>query len=172
MQEYNSKQAFIDEIKKTANLFIHEFEDVSNADKDVRYNEVDRTPQEIIAYQLGWMGLLRSWDRDELEGKPVFTPAPDYKWNQLGPLYQSFYDKYRNESLKELQNLFINEVESLVEWLNEFEEKEIFQPGGRKWAASTTANWPIWKWVHINTVAPFKSFRTKIRRWKKVNAAQ
>ncbi|MER2002308.1 MAG: ClbS/DfsB family four-helix bundle protein, partial [Carnobacterium inhibens] len=24
-----------------------------------------------------------------------------------------------------------------------------------------------WKWIHINTVAPFTNFRTKIRKWKK-----
>ncbi|MDU5101023.1 MAG: ClbS/DfsB family four-helix bundle protein, partial [Clostridium butyricum] len=27
------------------------------------------------------------------------------------------------------------------------------------------------KWIHINTVAPFKSFRTKIRKWKKIQQA-
>lgn len=37
------------------------------------------------------------------------------------------------------------------------------------WAASTPSNWPVWKWVHINTVAPFKSFRSKIRKWKRLN---
>nr|WP_283777497.1 ClbS/DfsB family four-helix bundle protein [Paenibacillus sp. J2TS4] len=38
----------------------------------------------------------------------------------------------------------------------------------KKWAASTPANWSIWKWIHINTVAPFKTFRTKIRKWKRI----
>jgi hypothetical protein len=66
MQEYQSKQALIDEIKKTAELFIKEFDDIAEADKDIRCDEVDRTPQEIIAYQLGWMDLIRGWDNDEL----------------------------------------------------------------------------------------------------------
>lgn len=169
--EYASKDAFINEIKKTARLFIQEFQDIENADKDVRYPEVDRTPHEIIAYQLGWMGLLRAWDRDESEGKQIVTPAPGYKWNQLGGLYQSFYDKYQDRSLEQLQEYFVESVDSLVEWLQNFSEEEIFKPGGRKWAASTPSNWPVWKWVHINTVAPFKTFRTKIRKWKKNHAA-
>ncbi len=172
MQEYSSKNALIDEIKKTANLFIGEFEDVSDADKDTRYQELDRTPQEIIAYQLGWMGLLRSWDSKEHEGKAVITPEPGYKWNQLGALYQSFYDKYRDKSLTQLQQLFVDAVDSFIEWLNDFSDEELFKPGGRNWAASTSSNWPVWKWVHINTVAPFKSFRTKIRKWKKIHAAK
>jgi hypothetical protein len=171
MQEYNSKCALIDEINKTAQLFIREFDDIEEANKDIRYSEIDRTPQEIIAYQLGWMSLLRGWDKDELMGKEVITPEPGYKWNQLGGLYQSFYARYKNESLAELMKMFIDTVDSLVKWLNEFSDEELFKPGGRKWAASTSSNWPVWKWVHINTVAPFKSFRTKIRKWKKTHAA-
>ncbi|WP_326513341.1 ClbS/DfsB family four-helix bundle protein [Clostridium intestinale] len=168
MQEYSNKDVLINEIKKRADLFINEFNGIAEKDKDTRYDEVDRTPQEMIAYQLGWMGLLRSWDSDELEGKEVITPTTEYKWNKLGALYQSFYDKYKDNSLTELCELFTDEVDSLTEWLNEFSDDEIFKPGGRKWASSTSSNWPVWKWVHINTVAPFKSFRTKIRKWNKM----
>ncbi|MDU2242229.1 MAG: ClbS/DfsB family four-helix bundle protein, partial [Paenibacillus sp.] len=137
----------------------------------LRVEEVDRTPQEMIAYQLGWINLIRSWDRDELEGKEVVTPATGYKWNQLGGLYQSFYDQYQDQSLSELRALFIAAVEELTPWLEGFSDGELFTPGGRRWAASTPSNWPIWKWVHINTVAPFKSFRSKIRKWKKVRSS-
>ncbi|WP_369707167.1 ClbS/DfsB family four-helix bundle protein [Corynebacterium sp. HFH0082] len=28
----------------------------------------------------------------------------------------------------------------------------------------------MWKWVHINTVAPLTTFRTKIRTWEKLAA--
>jgi len=172
MQGYIDKNALVNEIKSTAALFIKEFEDVAEADKNIRYDGVDRTPQEIIAYQLGWMDLIRGWDNDELSGKEVITPSPGYKWNQMGALYQGFYDTYQNESLARLRELFVSSVESLVEWLNGFTEDELFKPGGRKWAASTASNWPIWKWVHINTAAPFKSFRSKIRKWKKIHSAQ
>lgn len=171
MNEYTSKKNLTDEIKKTADAFIMEFDDVQEADKDLRLDDVDRTPQEIIAYQLGWMDLIRSWDRDELAGYEVTTPAPGLKWNQLGALYQSFYEKYSSYSLEQLRSMFITAVDEFMLWVQSFSDEQVFQPGGRKWAASTAANWPIWKWVHINTVAPFKSFRSKIRKWKKVRGA-
>lgn len=171
MREYAGKDALIAEIEKTADLFIGEYKDVAEADKDIRFDGADRTPQEIIAYQLGWMDLIRGWDRDELEGKEVATPAPGYKWNRLGELYQGFYDNHRDKSLGELREAFTAAVASLIEWLDGFSDEELFKPGGRKWAASTASNWPIWKWVHINTVAPFKTFRGKIRKWKKLRAA-
>ena len=171
MQEYADKKALITEIKDTAKLFNKEFEAIAEADKNIRYTEVDRTPQEIIAYQLGWLSLIRGWDKDELAGKEVITPAPGYKWNQMGALYQGFYDKYKDKSLAQLQKAFITAVDSFTEWLNSFSHNELFKPGGRKWASSTPSNWPIWKWVHINTVAPYKTFRTKLRKWKKIHNA-
>lgn len=43
------------------------------------------------------------------------------------------------------------------------------EPHGRRWAdnATKTAVWPVYKFIHVNTVAPFGTFRTKIRKWKK-----
>jgi len=70
------------------------------------------------------------------------------------------------------KNALISEIKKTADiFIKEFDDEELFKPGGRKWAASTTSNWPVWKWVHINTVAPFKSFRSKIRKWKKLRTA-
>ena len=34
--------------------------------------------------------------------------------------------------------------------------------------ATKTAVWEVYKFIHVNTVAPFGTFRTKIRKWKKI----
>lgn len=172
MQEYQNKKEFITEIQKMAGLFIQEFDAVADSDIDIRFEGVDRTPREILAYQLGWMDLILGWEREEQAGREAVTPAPGYKWNQMGELYQGFYDKYRSESLAQLKQMFQDAVSGLTNWIDGFTEEELFQPGGRKWAQSTPSNWPVWKWIHMNTVAPFKSFRSKIRKWKKIKAGQ
>ncbi len=166
MQAYDSKEALIAAVQKTYQLFDREFDDVPEQKRNVRIQEVDRTPQEMLAYQLGWLRLVRGWELDELAGKPVITPSPDYKWNQLGQLYQHFYEEYRGYSLKELRTLLRKSVEDWCTWLEGLSDEELVTPNSRKWTV-TAANWPLWKWVHINSVAPFKSFRTKIRKWKK-----
>lgn len=168
MMEYESKQELILEISNRAKLFIQEFDDIDEKDKDILLDEVDRTPSQMIAYQLGWMNLLLSWERQEQEGYTVITPTPEYKWNNLGGLYNSFYEEYSKFTLKELCAEFIKKEEEIIGLINNYTDEELFHSGGRKWSSSTPANWPIWKWVHINTVAPFKSFRTKVRKWKKV----
>lgn len=49
-------------------------------------------------------------------------------------------------------------------------DEELFLPHMRKWAdeATKTAVWEVYKFIHVNTVAPFGTFRTKIRKWKKI----
>lgn len=166
VQQYDNKEALLAAVKKTYRLFDSEFDDVPEEKIHVRIKEVDRTPQEMISYQLGWLQLVMSWEQDELAGRTVVTPSPDYKWNQLGPLYQHFYAEYSGYSLKELRTLFEKSVEKWCNWIEQLSDEELFTPNVRKWTV-TNANWPLWKWVHINSVAPFKSFRAKLRKWKK-----
>ncbi|RKJ50830.1 DfsB family protein [Butyricicoccus sp. 1XD8-22] len=168
MQEYANKQTLINEITKRAKLFINEFRTVNNLDKDILVNGVDRTPSQMIAYQLGWINLILSWEQDNKEGKEVITPTPDYKWNNLGGLYQSFYDRYADDSIEMLINMFEQNVNNIIQLVESYNDTELFEQGGRQWATTTPSNWPIWKWIHINTVAPFKSFRAKIRKWKRM----
>ncbi|MDG5790151.1 ClbS/DfsB family four-helix bundle protein [Evansella sp. AB-P1] len=168
MQVYANKQALIDEITKRAKLFIDEFRSINNVDKDVFVNEVNKTPSQMVAYQLGWINLILSWEQDNKDGKNVITPTPNYKWNNLGELYQSFYDKYAEYSLETLIEIFNHDVNEIIQLVESYNDKELFEQGGRQWATSTPSSWPIWKWIHINTVAPFKTFRAKVRKWKKI----
>lgn len=54
--------------------------------------------------------------------------------------------------------------------IDELTDEELFKPHMRKWAdeATKTATWEVYKFIHVNTVAPFGTFRTKIRKWKKL----
>ena len=87
MDGYGSTQALADEIRRTADLFIGEFDGIPETDANILLTGVDRTPARMIAYQLGWMSLIRGWDTDELAGKAVVTPSPGYKLNTT---YQFF----------------------------------------------------------------------------------
>lgn len=168
MVEYKNREELILEIKKCSKLFIDEFNNIDEKDKDKLIEGVDKTPAQMIAYQLGWMNLILHWEKQEQEGHTVITPTPDYKWNKLGGLYESFYKEYEEYTLEDLCVMFIKKKEEIIGLINSYTDIELFQQGGRQWSSSTPSNWPIWKWIHINTVAPFKSFRTKIRKWKKL----
>ena len=88
-----------EEIKRTYEKYIAEFENIPENMKDSRADEVDRTPAENLAYQVGWTTLVLGWERDERNGVEVKTPSDQFKWNQLGELYQWFSDTYAGLSL-------------------------------------------------------------------------
>lgn len=119
---------------------------------------------DVIAYQIGWGQQLLRWDAEEKQGKKPEMPSPDFKWNQLGALAQSFYDRESEKSLSQLRTEFAALVEDILTWVTKLDEETLFQPGQRRW---TGEKWPLVKWIQVNTVAPYGSARTRIRRWKK-----
>mgnify|MGYP000423467487 CR=1 FL=1 len=88
---------------KSFEKYISEFDDIPESLKDKRVIEVDRTPAENLAYQVGWTTLVLKWENDEKQGRKVQTPSELFKWNQLGDLYQWFTDTYAYLSLAELK---------------------------------------------------------------------
>ena len=170
MRSYESKEELKNEIKKTFEKYISEFDDIPEELKDKRVEEVDRTPAENLAYQVGWTTLVLKWEDDEKKGLEVKTPSEDFKWNQLGELYQYFTDTYAHLSLKELMEKLSENIEDIYKMIDSLSDDELFKPHMRKWAddATKTAVWEVYKFIHINTVAPFGTFRTKIRKWKKI----
>ncbi|MDG4973061.1 ClbS/DfsB family four-helix bundle protein [Lactococcus lactis] len=167
MRVYTNKEELITEIKQRSQKYIAEFEKIPEDLRNRRTDEVDKTPSENLSYQLGWLSLLLGWKEEEKAGIEVQTLAEGYKWNNLGKLYEFFYETYGQIKLIEQIQQLNDKVEELCSWIDSLSEEELFKPEIRKWA-TTKARWPVYKWIHINTVAPFTNFRTKIRKWKKL----
>lgn len=172
MRTYKDKDELKSEIHKSFEKYLAEFDDIPESLKDIRAEGVDRTPAENLSYQLGWTSLLLKWEADEQKGLSVKTPSDEFKWNQLGELYQWFTATYAHLSLQELTSRLSANVDALYTMIDRLSEDELFKPHMRTWAddATKTATWEVYKFIHVNTVAPFGTFRTKIRKWKKLMA--
>ncbi|PZO96174.1 MAG: cytoplasmic protein [Streptococcus pyogenes] len=170
MRAYKDKDELKAEIKKSFEKYLLEFDTIPERLKDKRVDEVNRTPAENLAYQVGWTSLVLKWEEDERKGLQVKTPSDKFKWNQLGELYQWFTDTYAHLSLQELKATLNENINSIYAMIDSLSEEELFKPHMRKWAdeATKTATWEVYKFIHVNTVAPFGTFRTKIRKWKKI----
>lgn len=169
MRTYQNKEELKAEIEKSFEKYISEFDGIPENLKDKRIEGADRTPAENLAYQVGWTTLILKWEEDEKKGLPVHTPSDTFKWNQLGGLYQWFTDNYAHLSLQELKDRLRKNIDAIYTMIDSLSEEELFKPHMRKWAdeATKTAVWEVYKFIHVNTVAPFGTFRTKIRKWKK-----
>ena len=65
MRTYENKDELKNEIKKSFAKYISEFNDIPEHLKDKRIDEIDRTPAENLAYQVGWTTLVIKWESDE-----------------------------------------------------------------------------------------------------------
>ena len=166
MVQYKNKQELVDAINRSYDLFVAEFSEVKSGDIHKKVGTLDKTPAEMIAYQIGWLNHIMQWEKDELAGKEVITPAPGLKWTEIGKLVQTFYDKYNKGDLKSLLAKFDKTKCEFIAWINTLDQKTLFELDQRKWAY-IKSGWPVWKWLHINSVAPFTNFRPQIRKWKK-----
>ena len=94
MKQYSNAEELIESINKAYKKLIEEFREIPEELRDKHITEVDKSPSEILSYQLGWINLLLSWEKGEQCGLDVHMLTPEYKWNNLGGLYQFFYDQY------------------------------------------------------------------------------
>lgn len=114
-------------------------------------------------------GFSLAWEDEEQKGIQETSLATEWKWNDLGWLYQSFYNKYNNYSLNELINTFNQKVKSIIDLVNNLSVEELFEEGKRNWAKTNGKEFSVCRLIHLNTIANFKNFRGKIRKWKKNN---
>ncbi len=165
--KYNNKLELTETIKNNANSFIKEYSDIEETSMNKINEEIDYNPFQMLAFCIGWMDLVLAWEDEEQKGMKETSVATEWKWNDLGWLYQSFYNKYNNYSLNELINTFNQKVESIVDLINNLSDEELFEDGKRNWAKTNGKEFSICRLIHLNTIANFKNFRGKIRKWKK-----
>ena len=160
----SSKEELLDKLQLAYEKLDAEFDDVTPVLEKDKQIEGNISCCDVIAYQLGWGQLLLGWDSTELSGSTPDMPASGFKWNQLGELANSFYQAHNEKSLKQLRTEFKQLYNQLTEWIESLTEAELLKPHQRHW---TGGKWAMVKWIQINTIAPYQSARTKVRRWKR-----
>ena len=90
--KYNNKSELIEEVKSNANLFIKEYYDIEETSMKKIDEEIEYSPFQMLAFCIGWMDLVLSWEDEEQKGIQETSLATEWKWNDLGWLYQSFYN--------------------------------------------------------------------------------
>ncbi|NOX51177.1 MAG: ClbS/DfsB family four-helix bundle protein, partial [Gammaproteobacteria bacterium] len=116
-----------------------EFDAVDSSNERVRGIEGNISSCDIVAYQIGWANLLIGWEQQELEGKTPIMPSKGFKWNQLGILGQSFYNRNTKKSLLQLRTEFKESYRKLVQWVESLTEQELFEPYQRNWTGNKWA---------------------------------
>ncbi len=113
---------------------------------------------DIIAYQIGWGNLLIYWYETGIKNESVTMPGDGFdKWDYKA-IAKHFYQKYSYSS----KMRYIDEFSIIVRKICDITEKEYMKDNLNKigifaWCQlKSGAEWPLSKWIKINTIAPYK----------------
>lgn len=113
---------------------------------------------DLIAYQIGWGKNLIRWYEAGMKGEKPNMPGDGFvKWDYVA-IAQYFYDKYHYDASEQQLEVFEQMVSRILE-IVECEEKsgQLDKIGVWDWCTlSSGKQWPLCKWIQVNTVAPYK----------------
>lgn len=116
------------------------------------------SPADLVAYLLGWNGLVLLWlDRDD-RGWQVDFPATGFGWNQLGLLAQTFYAEHASLDWPCLLARLSELRDRLVSTVSGRSEEELY---GQPWYGK----WTRGRMIQLNTASPYANARGRIRAW-------
>jgi hypothetical protein len=114
--------------------------------------------KDIVAYQIGWGQFLIDWYTTGLTGQIPQMPGGGFTaWDYTG-LAHHFYAAYGQHTLAEQLTMFhaiVQKILAIVE--REYEQDNLHKLDVWAWCTLTSGKqWPLSKWITINTSAPYK----------------
>ena len=114
----------------------------------------------LLAYLVGWGTLVLKWNENKSNGIDVDFPETGYKWNQLGLLAQKFYSDYEDLNFNQLMLELEFTTNSILELIESKSNHELYE-------TTWYDKWTLGRMIQLNTSAPFKTAKDRIRKWKK-----
>ncbi len=118
---------------------------------------------DTISYLIGWGKLVLKWYDLKSKNQPVDFPETGYKWNELGQLAQQFHSEYHDWSYDKLIKEFTTTTDRILILVESLDNKKLY---GETWFEKYT----LGKMIQFNTSSPMVNMRSKVRKFKKLNA--
>lgn len=115
---------------------------------------------DLIAYQIGWGLCVIRWYETGIKGEMPEMPGEGFsKWD-YSAIAHHFYQKYQGEQA--FQRVVFRLIE-IVE--KEYQTGNLEKIGVWPWCTlSSGKQWPLSKWIRVNTCAPYRRAYGLIRK--------
>lgn len=112
---------------------------------------------DVIAYQIGWGTLLLSWYEAGKQGLVPSMPGEGFeKWDYVA-IAQAFYERYHYDGSEKQEQVFHDTVSAILAFVEKEYQSTLDTIGVWSWCTLPSGKqWPLSKWVTVNTVAPYK----------------
>lgn len=113
---------------------------------------------DLIAYQIGWGKCLIRWYDAGVKGETPEMPGEGFSTWDYVAIAKHFYKKYCYDSSDQQIIVFQQVVARILEIIQfEYQTGNLDQIGVWPWCTlSSGKQWPLSKWIRINTASPYK----------------
>jgi len=121
---------------------------------------------DLLAYQIGWGQCVIRWYEAGIRGERPDMPGEGFtKWDYVA-IAKHFYAKYRYHDSLEQIAVFQKTVAALAAIVvKEHEAGRLESVGIWPWTTLASGKqWPLAKWIQVNTVAPYRRAILQIKR--------
>ena len=120
----------------------------------------------IFAYQIGWGELLIQWYESGIQNKIFSMPGEGFTTWDYTEIAQYFYKKYEQNNIEKIKEEIFNTVAKIIAITEyEYELQRLDKLGIWPWCTlKSDKQWPLSKWITVNTVAPYKRARILIKK--------
>jgi hypothetical protein len=125
------------------------------------------SPKDVLAHLAEWQRMCLDWYHAGLHGETPHLPAEGFKWSQMPALNQKIFEKYRDQPLEFVQDLFRSTHRQMLGVVEGLSQEEIFKPGKYSW----TGNNALSSYVIPNTSSHYRWARTEMRKSLKAKKA-
>ena len=107
-----------------------------------------------------WTESVLDWIDAGKRGEEPITPAPGYAWKETPRLNADIIDRSRDLSLETLVQRLTAGAERTLVTIDSLDDHELLDRRHFEWAG----NYPIARWISINTARQYTTARTYVRR--------
>ena len=116
--------------------------------------------KELLAVRAWWTEAVIEWVRLGQKGKTPITPAEGYRWNETPRLNRGIARSAKRKFFKSIVKRLDNGFAALLLLIDSLDDREVIKVGAFQWAG----NYPIARWISLNTARQYKTARTFIRK--------
>lgn len=120
----------------------------------------DWTIKDLLAVRLWWTEHVVTWIEAGRRGEIPITPAEGYGWRETPILNADIVRRSRRRSYRSICERLEQGYGQVLRTIDSLDDRELLDVGAFEWAG----NYPVARWLSINTTRQYTSARTLVRR--------
>ena len=99
---------------------------------------LNRNVKDVIGHLHHWHLMFLEWYKVGMSGQKPEMPAKSYTWKTVPELNKKIWEKYKNESLRNILRLFDESFTNVQKIISKHSNEELFEKKRYKWTGTTS----------------------------------